>query len=135
MKDKTEDLRDELNRVMKEHAEEFPNTPTVFPQELIERVVAYVWEQRNHGVSLRQCSQRVNLSHSRLHYWVYSRVRRDGGQNKRRLKALRPVEVSSKIVKVADGIPEPRFTVCSPTGWEVKDLRLEELTLLLRSLH
>lgn len=135
MKDKAEDLRDELSQVILRHAEASPNTPTEFPQELLDRVVAYVLQQRKHGITIAKCSERLNISQARLHYWMYGRGKTGGGQQKPRLAALRPVQVSSEIVRVPDGAPEPRFTVRSPAGWEVKDLRLAELAQLLRSLH
>ena len=38
------------------------------------------------------------------------------------------------MVPVYDGVPERRYTVRSPAGWEVKDLTLKELTEILRGL-
>jgi hypothetical protein len=131
MKNQAELLRDEISRVIREHALEHPDAPTEFPRDLVDRVVAWVKGQRNHGITLAQCSERLNVSQARLHYWVYRRPRPAKSPG----VALRPVQLSAEMVRVTDGVPEPRYTVRSPTGWEVKDLRLEELVQLLRSLH
>ena len=134
MKEKAEDLRDELNRIILEQAQAHPSAPTVFPQELIERVVAYVLQQRGKGITSRQCSQRLNISHARLHYWMYARSKTAGKPPKSPPPALRPVQVSAELVPVHDGVKERRYAVRSPAGWEVKDLTLQELTVILRGL-
>ena len=134
MKEKAEALRDELNRIILEQAQEHPKSPTVFPQELIERVVAYVLQQRAKGITSMQCSQRLNISHARLHYWMYARSKTAGKPTKCPPPALRPVQVSAEMVPVHDGVRERRYSVRSPAGWEVKDLTLQELTVVLRGL-
>jgi hypothetical protein len=47
---------------------------------------------------------------------------------------VRPVQVSAELVPVHDGVPERRYLLRSPTGWELRDLTLPELVELLRSL-
>ena len=134
MKEKAEDLRDELNRIILEQAQAHPSALTVFPQELIERVVAYVLQQRAKGITSMQCSQRLNISHARLHYWMYSRSKKAGKPPQSPPPTLRPVQVSAELVPVHDGVKERRYAVRSPAGWEVKDLTIQELTVILRGL-
>jgi hypothetical protein len=134
MKEKAEELRDELSRIILEQSQANPNAPTVFPPELIQRVVAYVLQQRGKGITSRQCSQRLNISHARLHYWMYARSKTAGKPPKCPPSALRPVQVSAEMVPVYDGVRERRYAVRSPAGWEVKDLTLQELTEILRGL-
>jgi hypothetical protein len=69
---------------------------------------------------------------ARLHYWVYQRAKLPEARPERSL--LRPVQVSSQIVHVQDGVPERRYLLRSPAGWVLGDLRLPELMELLRSL-
>ena len=134
MKKKLKELRDEINRVTEEYAREYPTQPTLFPPELIERVVEYVLEQRTQGITLAGCSMDLNLSKARLHYWLYGRKNKVSAPMQRRPSALRPVQVSSEMVPVYDGVRERRYSVSSPAGWEVKDLTLKELTEILRGL-
>jgi len=134
MKTKGEELRDELTRVMQEHARNHPTEPTFFPPELVESVVKYVQEQRAQGISVAECSQELRMSQSRLHYWLYGRKKKVGASMQRRPPALRPVQVSAELVPVYDGVPERRYMVRSPAGWEVKDLTLKELTEIMRGL-
>ena len=131
MKTIAEQLRSEINQILSTSG---PG-PTTFPPELIERVVQYVREQASKGVTKAQCSQELGLSQSRLHYWLYARHRTALlTPSTDPSPALRPVQVSSEMVPVYDGVPERRYTVRSPAGWEVKDLTLKELTEILRGL-
>jgi hypothetical protein len=132
MKTKVAELRDELARVMEEHAEKEPTKPLVFAPELIRRVVEYVREQGKQGKSAPECCRELGLPPPRLHYWLYSLHRR--GQLARPAGAMRPVLVSVENKPVYDGVPERRYTVRSPAGWQAGDLTLAELTQLLRSL-
>lgn len=131
MKTKAAELRDEINQVLKE-AQNHPNQPTVFPLDLVRRVVEYVREQNSQGKSASECSRELGLSPARLHYWMYHLHRR--GQPARPAMAMRPVSVCAQNKPVYDGVPERRYTVRSSTGWQAGDLTLEELTQLLRSL-
>ena len=134
MKSKAEELRDELTRVMQEHARDYPTLPTFFPPELVERVVQYVREQGAKGISVAECSKELMMSQARVHYWLYGRKKQVSAPMQRRPPALRPVQVSAEMVPVYDGVPERRYAVRSPAGWEVKDLTLKELTEILRGL-
>ena len=132
MKNQAELLRQELARITDEASRTTPSQPSVFPQELIERVVQYVRQQARHGQSLQQCSQELGVPRARLHYWVYKRPQAAAPSSPRSL--LRPVQVSAELVHVQDGVPERRYTLRSPAGWELSDLRFPELVELLRSL-
>lgn len=136
MKDQAQELRDELHRIIHAQAQQHPDAPTVFPPELLQRVVAYVLQQRAKGMTLAKCSQRLDVSHARLHYWMYAR-RKSWGKlppSPPPAPVLRPVQVSSELVPVYDGVRERRYSVRSPMGWEVKELTLQELTEILRGL-
>ena len=134
MKEKTEQLRDELHRIIQAQAQGNSNAPIVFPQELIQRVVAYALEQRAKGITLAKCSQLLNISHARLHYWMYYRSKNRGKQTPAQPPLVRPVQVSAQMVPIYDGVPERRYSVRSPAGWQVQDLTLKELTEILRGL-
>jgi hypothetical protein len=134
MDEKARELRDELNRIIVKHADHFPKLPTFFPPELVERVVQYVQEQRAKGISMAECSQKLDLPQARLHYWLYGRNKKVRAPLPRRPPTLRPVQVSTEMVPVYDGVRERRYTVRSPAGWEVKDLTLPELMEILRGL-
>lgn len=132
MKTKAAQLRDEITRAMEEKVQSNSNQPTVFPPDLIRRVVEYVREQNSQGKSALECSRELGLSKARLHYWMYYLHRR--GQPARPAMVMRPVLVSAQSKPVYDGVPERRYTVRSPAGWQAGDLTLEELMQLLRSL-
>jgi hypothetical protein len=117
-----------------EHARDFPKLPTFFPPELVERVVEYVREQGSKGMSLAECSTELDIPAARLHYWRYGRKKKVRGPIPRQPPTLRPVQVSSEMVPVYDGVRERRYAVRSPAGWEVKDLTIQELTEILRGL-
>ena len=133
MKTQADQLRQELALIL-EQSRTSPTQPLVFPPELIERVIQFVRQQAKQGQSLAQCSQQLGVPRMRLHYWLYKRSKppaADPGPS-----VLRPVQVqlSSQLVPVTDGVPERRYTLRSPAGWELSDLRLPELVQLLRSL-
>ncbi len=132
MKTKVEELRDEVARVTEEHAKTYPSLPTVYPPELVRRAAAYAREQMAQGKSLAECSQELGLPKTRLHYWVYDRSKRARPPGPP--VGLRPVQVSSELVPVYDGVPERRYVVRSPAGWEIRELTLPEVTELLRRL-
>ena len=125
-------LRAELTRITLEHSHSSPTRPVVFPSALIHRVVSFVRQQARLGQSLAQCSQQLGVPRLRLHYWVYKRQKPPAPTPSPSL--LRPVQVSSSLVSVLDGVAERRYTLRSPAGWQVQDLRLSELVELLRSL-
>lgn len=132
MKSKAEELRDELARVTREYEQRFPGLVAVFPGELIQRVVEYIREEMSQGKSVSECSQELGVGKTRLHYWLYGRSKRIGVLSP--APVLRPVQVSSEMVPVYDGVRERRYVVRSPAGWEIRELTLEELTQLLRRL-
>lgn len=125
-------LRQQMDALREEQARADPTRPPTFPQELIERVARYVRQQARGGKTLLQCSQELGVPRARLHYWVYQRTKLPEAGPERSL--LRPVQVSSQIVHVQDGVPERRYRLRSPAGWVLEDLRLPELMELLRSL-
>lgn len=132
MKKEAQALRQELATLIQEQTGSAPTQPPSFPQELIERVAHYVRQQARRGQTLVQCSQELGVPRARLHYWVYQRAKSAVAAPERSL--LRPVQVSSQIVHVPDGVPERRYLLRSPAGWVLADLRLPELVELLRSL-
>lgn len=134
MKTKAEELREDLYRVIKEYARDYPKKQTFFPPELVGRVVEYVREQKAKGISIGECSEELCLSKGRVHYWLYGRNKKIRAPIPHRPPALRQVQVSSDMVPVYDGVRERRYSVRSPAGWEVKDLTLQELTEILRGL-
>lgn len=132
MKKEAQALRQEVATVLQQQTRSAPTQSPSFPQDLIERVARYVRQQARRGQTLEQCSQELGVPRARLHYWVYQRARPAVPAPERSL--LRPVQVSSQIVHVPDGVPERRYILRSPAGWVLADLRLPELVELLRSL-
>lgn len=132
MKSKVDELRAQIARVTQEQAAKDPSLPREYPQELIGRVAAYAREQMTKGQSMAQCAQELGLPRARLHYWVYDRSRRARAPGP--AAGLRPVQVSSQMVPVYDGVPERRYLFRSPAGWELRELTLDEVTELLRRL-
>ena len=132
MKSQAESLRQELARITDEQKQRAPSQPLTIPKDLIERVAQYVRQQARRGQTLLQCSQELGIPRPRLHYWVYQLAKRPVPSTPPSL--LRPVQVSAQIVPVSDGVPERRYTLRSPAGWVLSDLRLPELVELLRSL-
>ena len=130
MKTLADQLRQELALIAQQHAAA-PTQPRVFPAELIERVVQFVRQQARMGQSLASCSQLLGVPRLRLHYWVYKRRPPAAASGP---ALLRPVQLSSELVQVTDGVPERRYTLRSPAGWQLGDLRFPELVQLLRSL-
>jgi hypothetical protein len=68
----------------------------------------------------------------RVHYWLYKRPKPPVPAPGSSL--LLPVQVSSQLVSVTDGVPERLYTLRSPAGWVLSDLRFPELVQLLRAL-
>jgi hypothetical protein len=132
MKTQAEQLREELARILEEQAQKSPSLPPEFPKELIDRVVQYIVEQRQKGKTVAQCAQELGVPKGRMQYWLYQRGQRVGMLPPP--PVLRPVQVASEMVHVYDGVPERRYTLRSPAGWELRDLTLSELVELLRSL-
>lgn len=132
MKTQADSLRQELTRIIEEQKQHAPKRPPTFPKDLIERVVHYVRQQARRGQTLLACSQELGIPRARLHYWVYQLAKPQVPSSPRSL--LRPVQLSAQVVPVSDGVPERRYTLRSPAGWELSDLCLPELVELLRSL-
>ena len=134
-------LRDELCRIAEAQTTIPPYRPE-FPVELCQRVVNYVLAQRRCGKSVAECAKELGLQKGRLHYWLYQRCTPKPSPAPPPaplgaippLGALRPVQVTAEVVKVYDGVPERRYLLRSPSGWELSDLSLGELVQLLRSL-
>lgn len=141
MKIQAAELRDELCRIAEAQSQIPPYRPE-FPVELCQRVVSYVLEQRRRGKSVAECARALGLPKGRLHYWLYQRCSPNSSSvpppapppEKPPLGALRPVQVAAEVVQVYDGVPERRYSLRSPSGWELSDLSLGELVQLLRSL-
>ena len=134
MSSAADSLRAELTRISLEHSHSSPTRPVVFPSALIHRVVAFVRQQARLGQSLAQCSQQLGVPRLRLHYWVYKRQTPPAPDPFPSQSLLRPVQVCSSLSPLLDGVAERRYTLRSPAGWQVQDLRLSELVELLRSL-
>lgn len=132
MKSQADSLRQELARIIDEQKQHAPTHPPTVPKDLIERVAQYVRQQARRGQTLLQCSQELGIPRPRLHYWVYQLAKRPVPSTPP--SRLRPVQVSAQVVPVPDGVPERRYTLRSPAGWQLSDLRLPELMELLRSL-
>ena len=136
MKTHAELLRDELARITLLQSQS--DSPLLqVPKELIGRVVAHIQEQRAGGKTLAKCAQELGIPKGRLHYWLYQRPRPTSDSSPPPPPpppVVKPVQVSAELVPVFDGIPERRYTLRSPAGWELRELTLPELTELLRSL-
>ena len=132
MKSQTELLREEIARIIGEQALRSPSQSPEFPKDLVERVVKYVAEQRRVGKTIVQCIKELGMPKGRMQYWLYQRGPRVVDPPPP--PVLREVEVSSEVVPVYDGVPERRYTLSSPAGWELRDLSFSELVELLRSL-
>lgn len=124
-------LRDEITQILEAHASKSSTLPAEFPQALIQRVLQYVRQQQAAGRPVSHCAQELGLPQGRLHYWLYQRSRKLAPSAP---PVLRPVQVSSELVPVYDGVPERRYVLHSPAGWALRDLRFAELVELLRSL-
>ena len=141
MKIQAAELRDELCRITEAQSQIPPYRPE-FPVELCQRVVGYVLEQRRRGKSVAECAKALGLPRGRLHYWLYQRCTPNASSAPHPARppeetgrpALRPVQVAAEVVKVYDGVPERRYSLRSPSGWELSALSLGELVQLLRSL-
>src|SRR5262245_7257770 len=124
----------ELQEIRRQHAEKFPDQPMPYSDELIDRIVEYTRKQQKKGIPSSKTSERLGLSENRLHYWIYQRGRKHKASPPSQALTLVPVEISSEVCASPEGKRQARFTVRSPSGWEVNDLTLAELGALLRSL-
>lgn len=124
----------ELLDIRRQHVEKFPDQPMPYSDELIDRIVAYTRKQQKKGIPSSTTSEQLGLPQSRLLYWMYHRGRKHKAPPPSQALTLRPVEISSEVHTTAEGKRAARFTVRSPSGWEVRDLTLAELAALLRSL-
>ncbi len=135
--DEGDKLAKELLEFQIEHTRKYPHLPLVFERKLIARVVNYLCERRLQGETLEQCSKKLGIAPGRLKGWLYRRA--PGPQGLLRAlpvtpSLMRSVLVSSERVRVPDGVAERVFTLCSPAGFRVRGLRMEELIALLKSL-
>lgn len=126
----------ELEELRRLHFKDFPHRPMHYDPALVARIVSYLWERRLLGETVAQCSEKLGISTGKLRRWMalMSPVPSASAPSPSALARLRPVEVSAQQVPVFDGVPERRYTIRSPSGFLVTELRLEELVLLLRSL-
>ncbi len=133
MKTETELLRQELARL---HQPPSPDAPTPTAEDtadLVARVVRYVAAQRQHGKTLLQCAKELGLPKGRLHYWVYQRGRVKAASTPP--PVLRPVQVvAAPRTDVHVAAKPRRFVLHSHFGWELRDLLLPELLLIMRDL-
>lgn len=108
LKEKAEALRRELSQIIIGYADSPQKLPVFFPPELVERAVQYVKQAAQQGISVPQCSDELNISQARLHYWLYTRkknVRPPLPSRRRSNPSFRPVHVSAERVPIYDGVP------------------------------
>jgi hypothetical protein len=135
-----DDFPHELEQIRREHYRQHPFHPMQYDLALVERIVAYVLHRRRYDETVVQCSEKLGIAPGKLRKWVYQR--RNGAvitdqvalRSLPPLSMLLPVQVRAEQVFVQDGVPERRYSVRSPAGFEVRDLRMDELVVLLRSL-
>ena len=126
----------ELEQLRRQHFKDYPHRPMNYGPALVARIVSYLWERRLRCETIAQCSEKLGLSTGQLRRWMGSVSAPPPASVPKPPPApfLRPVQVSALQVPVFDGVPEPRYTVRSPSGFAVNDLRWQELVVLLRSL-
>lgn len=126
----------ELEQLRRQHFKDYPHRPMHYGPALVARIVSYLWQRRLLGETVAQCSEKLGLPTGRLRRWMgtVSPLPPASVPPVPPAPRLRPVEVSAQQVCVFDGVPERRYCIRSPSGFQVDDLRLEELALLLRSL-
>lgn len=133
-----DDFLRELDALRDEHIRLFPHLPMEYSPELQQRIVAYLRQQLQAGQTLAQCSAQLQLPASRLRRWMllYPRpsLLAPPPGVPRPPQTVMPVQVCPELVSVPDGVPERRYTVRTPSGYEVPQLRIEELVYLLRCL-
>jgi hypothetical protein len=129
MKSEAEQLRQELERISQEPSDRGARRSPSEEAALVQRVVKYVGVQRLAGKTLLQCAKELGIKKGRLHYWVYERSRQKTAAAPP--PALRPVQVDAAPPQKEPQRPR-RFVVHSHFGWEVRDLELWELLVLLR---
>ncbi len=127
-------LTKQLEALRRQHADTCPEQPMSYSDELIDRIVDYTRKQQKKGIPSSTTSDRLKIPHGRLHYWLYHRGRKLRPAPAAHPLTLRPVEISSEVHSAPDGRRQALFTVRSPSGWQVSDLTLEQLSQLLRSL-
>ena len=110
--------------------------PLHYAPALVARIVGYIWARRLKGETLLQCSQKLGLPASRLRRWIWQSRQRSPDPTPAVAPGalLRPVLVTAEMVRIPDGVPEKRYTLRAPGGYQVRGLRLEELVVLLKGL-
>jgi len=135
--DEGDKLALELIEFRIEHTRKYPHLPLVFEPKLIARVVNYLCERRLLGETLEQCSKKLGIAEGRLKGWLYRRAPRPPRRpvpDPAAPSLMRSVLVTAEVVRVPDGVPERVYTLCSPMGFRVRGLRLQELIVLLKGL-
>ena len=136
-----DDFPCELEQIRREHYRQHPFQPMKYDLALIERIVAYVFHRRLYDETVAQCSEKLGIAPGKLRRWVYQRRNGPAVTDQVALRSLPPfsmllpVQVRAEQVFVQDGVPERRYSVRSPAGFEVRDLSMDELVVLLRSLQ
>ena len=136
-----DDFPFELEQLRRDHYRQHPCQPMQYDPPLIDRIVAYVLHRRLHQETVAQCSQKLGIATGKLRRWVYQRRHEvalyDPTPTPKLppLSMLLPVQVRAEQVLVHDGVAERRYALRSPSGFEVRDLSLDELVVLLRSLR
>ncbi len=125
----------ELEKLRRDHATEFDGVPMEYSPALCVRIVDYVRGEQRRGHSVLQLAARLQIPVALLKKWLYVQYRNRESTPQFSTGVMRPVQVRAKVVQVFDGTVERRFSIRSRKGWCVRDLTLEELTSLLRSLH
>ncbi len=131
----------ELEQLRREHYRQHPCQPMQYDSPLIDRIVAYVLHRRLYEETVAQCSEKLGIATGLLRRWVYQRrhevalYQPSPTPKLPPLSMLLPVQVRAEQVLVTDGVAERRYAVRSPAGFEVRDLSMDELVVLLRSLR
>jgi len=136
-----DDFPFELEQLRREHYRQHPCQSMQYDLALIDRIVAYVLHRRLYEETVAQCSEKLGIATGKLRRWVYQRRHEAALYDPATvpklppLSMLLPVQVRAEQVLVHDGVAERRYAVRSPAGFEVRDLSMDELVVLLRSLR
>ena len=134
--DDDDDFPQKLAEIHMQHYKAYPHRPMHYEPALVARIVGYIWARRLKGETLLQCSQKLGLPASRLRRWIWQSRQRSPDPTPAVAPGalLRPVLVTAEMVRIPDGVPEKRYTLRAPGGYQVRGLRLEELVVLLKGL-
>lgn len=128
------DFVDEVERARREWVRLHGGAPIKWNALWRARIVEWVRSQQALGRVVPELADALAIPVGQLRSWLYAPRRWRAPDELPETAPLRPVQIVADTVRVPDGVPERRYAVRLRAGVVVRDLTLDEVTEVLRSL-